>query len=935
MADVFVSYSRRDADFVQRLASALGERGKEAWIDVDGIRDGEVFPAALRSAIEHSDGFVFVVSPESVASTYCEQEVEHALELNKRIVPVLVRPVEDGLVPEGVRVRNWIPLTERDAFEPGVARVVDALDTDIAWTKEHTRWLLKALEWDAERRERSLLLRGSELAAAESWLARATGKEPEPTSLQREYVAASRVAATRRQRVLVGVAVAVAAVSLGLFAFALISRSQAIGARNTARQQALTARSQALAADSQTQLAVDPERSILLAEAALGKASTPEALFALRAALDTSPLRARLPDAGVQSCSGFGRGAPDLAYRPDGRRLAEALCGGTIVVTDSRGSVVRRVRIGRAVDSIAYSRDGSQLAVVTPRDVLLVDPASGAIRHALPHTAQVARAAFSPTAPVLALGGLGKLVFVDLTTGKARVLPFPRVARDTTATSLSFSRDGKRIAIGVAAPAVGTVSGIGIVDVATGRQLAVGGADNIDDLAFAPDGGELATAETNAGTGTINVRDARTLAKKRVLVRLPNVEATAVSFSPDGTQVAYGAADGTAGLVSARSGQQLAFYLGQTAAVTSVRFSPDGRLVATASADGTTRIWRAGGPELQSFHWGPTFEPVKAVRSGLLAVLDRGSRGGLALQRRTDAGVFTPPLRLSRTDTVDAVFLSGDGRLAGVIPAPASNGTKAPIKIFDVERRRVVRTLPPSTAPFGGEPVFSPDRRLIAMGRDVHTARGPKPGIVLVDSRTGRSRTLGTTDCSAGWRSQPFSADGALLAAGTFCGDVSVWDVATGRRLGRPFSIGGELARIAFEPNGRRIVVAGWNSAITVAEARTGHVDAVLTDHTRGVGGIDWSPDGRYFASASLDGTARVWDARTLRVLRILRHPDPVFSISFTPDSRDVVTVDAADVVRVWDACSDCGDAASLEALAKSRVTRGLTAQERRTFQTG
>jgi WD40 repeat protein len=226
-------------------------------------------------------------------------------------------------------------------------------------------------------------------------------------------------------------------------------------------------------------------------------------------------------------------------------------------------------------------------------------------------------------------------------------------------------------------------------------------------------------------------------------------------------------------------------------------------------------------------------------------------------------------------------------------------------------------------------------RYALGLGAPSRTHTGPKPAIVLMNTTTGRARTLGTTDCGAGWRSQPFSRDGTLLAAGTFCGEVSVWDVASGRRVGQPFSIGGELARIAFEPDGKRIAVAGWNSAITVADARTGRIDAVLTDHTRGVDDIVWSPDGRYFASASLDDTARVWDAKTLRVLRILRHPDPVYGVSFTPDSLNLVTIDSANVVRVWDACTDCENARALLALAKSRVTRALTPQERKTFALG
>ena len=939
MADVFVSYSRRDGEFVRRLAEALGERGKEAWVDVEGIRDAEVFPAVLRAAIEESDGFVFVVSPDSVASSYCEQEVEHALELNKRIVPLLLRPVDDHLVPDGVRVRNWVPFVERAQFEDGVARVVDALDTDLAWAKEHTRWLLKALEWEAEDRERSFLLRGSELVAAESWLVREADKEPAPNALQRVYVAASRAASTRRQRIMVALSLIVAAVSIALLVFALISRSQAIDARNTAR-------SQALAADSQTQLAVDPERSILLAEAAVSRARTPEALFALRGALDASALRFRLPDVGVQSCTGFLGGAPSVVYRPDGRRLAEAICGGLIMVADGRGNVLRRIHVGRSVDSIAYSRDGSLLAVATPPGVLLVDPATGAVRKSLVRTSRVARLAFSPSANLLALGGVGKLTLVDVATGQAKVFPFPKSVRNTTTTALAFSPDGRRLAIGVGAPQPNTPAGLGIVDLKTGRLLAVSDASNIVAVGFSPDGSELVAAETTRGGGTISIRNARTLRGKRVLVRLPDVSATAAAFSPDGAAIAYGAADGTAGLVSPRTRQPIVSYLGQTAAVTSLCFSPVGRLVATASADGTTRIWRAGGPELHTFASPPTVAPfpvgpIEAVTGGLLTVLDGGPSGGLAVLRTTDAGrPVGVPFVLSRTDNVGAVFGSGDGKLAGLIPAP--NRGLAPMTIFDLGQRRAVRTLPPSPAPFGGEPVFSLDGRLIAMGRYLTGpgAASPsptesKPAMVLVNTVTGKPRALGTTDCTAGWRSQSFSPDGGLLAAGTFCGQVSVWQVANGRRIGRPFSIGGELARIAFEPNGKRILVAGWNGAITVADARTGRVDAVLTDQTRGVDEITWSPDGRYFASASLDHTARVWDARTLRVLRIMRHPDPVYGVSFTPDSRSVVTIDAANVVRVWDACTDCGNAQALLALAQTRVTRTLTPQERKTFAAG
>ena len=56
-------------------------------------------------------------------------------------------------------------------FEQGMAPLAAALDTDLEATKAHTHWLVKALEWDIEDRDNSFLLRGSELKAAEAWLA--------------------------------------------------------------------------------------------------------------------------------------------------------------------------------------------------------------------------------------------------------------------------------------------------------------------------------------------------------------------------------------------------------------------------------------------------------------------------------------------------------------------------------------------------------------------------------------------------------------------------------------------------------------------------------------------------------------------------------------------------------------------------------------------
>jgi len=135
MADVFVSYSRRDSEFVRRLAQSVSDRGKEVWLDTDGIADGEVFPQAIKRAIEGANAFVFVITPASVKSSYCENEVEYAREMQKRIVPVLRDPVADSDLPPEIRDRNWIPFVGDAEFDPSLNRLVGA-DTDLEAAKD-------------------------------------------------------------------------------------------------------------------------------------------------------------------------------------------------------------------------------------------------------------------------------------------------------------------------------------------------------------------------------------------------------------------------------------------------------------------------------------------------------------------------------------------------------------------------------------------------------------------------------------------------------------------------------------------------------------------------------------------------------------------------------------------------------------------------------
>jgi WD40 repeat protein/class 3 adenylate cyclase len=77
-----------------------------------------------------------------------------------------------------------------------------------------------------------------------------------------------------------------------------------------------------------------------------------------------------------------------------------------------------------------------------------------------------------------------------------------------------------------------------------------------------------------------------------------------------------------------------------------------------------------------------------------------------------------------------------------------------------------------------------------------------------------------------------------------------------------------------------------------------------LRGHEDSVEDLTYSPDGKTIATASLDKTARLWDAATGQELRRLSHPAEVAHISFSPDGTRLATGAVDGLVRLWDVVS-------------------------------
>jgi TIR domain len=72
MSHIFISYSRKDIDFAQKVVDALAANNLDTWIDWKSIPKGEDWEQEIYRGIEEADAFLFLISPDSVSSQMCK-----------------------------------------------------------------------------------------------------------------------------------------------------------------------------------------------------------------------------------------------------------------------------------------------------------------------------------------------------------------------------------------------------------------------------------------------------------------------------------------------------------------------------------------------------------------------------------------------------------------------------------------------------------------------------------------------------------------------------------------------------------------------------------------------------------------------------------------------------------------------------------------------
>jgi WD40 repeat protein len=946
---IFISYSRKNISFVRKLNDALDATGIEAWVDWEGIPPSADWMEEIKSATRAADAFVFVISPQSLASQVCAEELDLCLQYNKKLVPILYAEPEKGTkMHPKLKSTNWVNMRpKKDDFEGAISKVLESIQTDLEWVQRHTRLLQRANEWMEKRQNGSYLLRGSELEESQRWMAESTAEgERIVLPLQAEYITASRKAALNRLRVLiVGIGLAFL-LSVALGVFALQQRDAARRSADEAKRYAEGLAAQKARADKKT---VEALQNMQLAEqsektAQAQRSAALAKIYQSKAAeLDTSTLLA------VNSCQQI----MDLSDAEDILRQNISLLA----------FPVSQQNVGAEINKIQRNRDRTKFVTADAGGKACVwSMADGSQFFCTKQQGSLSEAAFSSDGKILVTASdLGDVILW---------------AADTGAKLKSFHYNGKILDLNVAPKdsllGMGRSDGYGLIDMNSmtiaydyegpdvrkididpfGKYMALAMADGdislwemftsntpaglkhksamAVDVTYSPDGRWVVSAGTDGMARVLDVRDGRTYS----IVHGDSVQF--VAFGPDDSWFVTVSDDGFVRVIDTMDKNQNTIMrervrMAQDNFVTRARVSSDGQWIASTGYDRTVRVWDAfSGAEVMRI---PISDVGSAVEfnsdASRLIVGDR--RGHITLwdtsrlKARTRVLQFPEFVREARfspdgkwivanTDDGKVSLIASDlmnenddqrRELPGIKGLTSKLAVSKDSKWIAAVQYDNVKTIynvvvipvdnPAAQFTLDARPInavaFTPDNQLVTAGDS---------GAVIVWDIASRKEIVnfnsgGVSDALA------VSPDGKYLAAGVAGGDIVVWNLST-RAYFKTLEQFGAISSLQFSPDGKLLatgssesLVALWN----VADDSFSRVNYDLRTDS-GVSSMEFSPKNDILAVGDSKGLVFLFDIVHGEEAARLRHANKASSVSFSPDGTQLA-VASQKGVDLWD----------------------------------
>ncbi len=895
LSDVFVCASTKNAEISERLRSALMRDGITLWSPANA-KSGSDLSKAISQGIEQATNFVYLISPESVSSENCAQQLDYAIALNKRIIPIKVAPTPTADLPDSIKTRQFIKLDTcktQDEYNVTIGSVIKQVKEDAAYLEQHKTLLVRALKWEAQNYNAGLLLRGYNLENAESWL-KAGRDHPDtsPLPIHEKLIDESKNQPPDPSS---DVFLSYARTD-GDFARQLNDALQTQGKVTWFDQESISATGDADAemrdgiAQADNFIYVISPTSVntedCQAELEYAKSLTKRIIPVLLRDTDPGDIDADI------------RALPTINFADDDDFFVDF------------NELVRTIDIDREhVQSHtkwlqrAIEWDGKQ----RPGDLLLRG-SEFAIAEAWKDEA----IEYSKNPPVT------DLQHAFLQASKDAIEAAEQAERERQERVLRLEQDKVKAAEELARKQkafLAVVSGALVVSVGLGiaalvqRQIAVQKEQEalrsginalgkssravfalnqrLDALVVAIQAqraiGGLAVPDPQLAESSEQVlRQAVYGVREQNRLEGHETRINDVSFAPDGQLLASASGDRTVKLWKP-DGTEVGTLEGHTARVWSVTFSPDGKTLASASIDRTVRLWDvATMKEIRVLEghagrvWSLSFTPDGQT-------LASGSADKTIKLWNVADGTEIATLTGHTSEVQDLAFADDQTLVSG-----SDDGT---VRIWDIEAKAETTQVKAHDGGVWGIHI-NPARDTIVSA----SSKGEIATWNLQGEEQGRWKAH-----DSGVTGLAFSTDGKTIASGGLDGVVKIW-TANGKLLSSWVGHEGEVTGISFQKGGGTLVASSSRDKTVRLWQRDTTLLTVLNEHEDRVRGVAYSPDGKQFASGSWDNTVRLWSPEGLLDKTLEGHTGAVYGLTFRPDSSMIASASADKTIRLWSA---------------------------------
>jgi WD40 repeat protein len=430
--------------------------------------------------------------------------------------------------------------------------------------------------------------------------------------------------------------------------------------------------------------------------------------------------------------------------------------------------------------------------------------------------------------------------------------------------------------------------------------LASGTLTTIETVAFSPDG-HTVVAGGAGGTVLWDITDPAELRELKTIDQ-PGKSVNSVAFGPDGLTVATATESETilwdlADRTQPQRSDTLPDGWGPIA------FSPTGDLLATAGAEASVKIWNMKKGEAHNLL------DTKRGHTGILSMAFSGDGTTLATGGN-DKNVILWDTRRSgservatttRPGPVFSVAFSQDGKTL------AAAGLDSPVALLNTTQPAepaLIGGIPTEPGAYSGALAFSRDGHSLVRHNDraqvavwdVSDPHRPVERFALPDSNEIWSAT--------------FSRDGRLLITGGG-DDVTLWDVSgtdRPRKVGTPFHQDGSTAALALSDDGHTLAVGSYDLTVSLWDITNQAQPQKLSSlpgHYYDISSMAFSPDGHTLATVGSGRDAILWNVANriapVRLATLKGHGGLVEAVGFSPDGRTLATGAEDRTAMLWD----------------------------------